>query len=482
VLVLAFVDTWTGTLQFLVIFYLYHGIAASDPALYNPYMASHFYLSRIGDGLAFPIFSDIIGGPFVGVFCGWITREIANNNAVLSHWRVIARTGLRLFSLGLVAAVAVAGIYIIFVHPRTQKVALTIRKQHEMRLTYGTRPDLPISELWQVPLADAHISLGWNLGINMQSPAPIMGRVTAVRDCHSPREAAQAADAYVVSSSAAPVDLNGISMNFSGGLQTLDVLLDQKSSRQSGTLSVAHGTNVRVTPRSGKPGRSFGFNGDASLSFPVTPGTVVVVSTTDIGGSAGVAMDTTDGLLAFRYAEPNEGEAHCRQVNLSEVDNETKPGPPSWVATDNIVIEVVSDQTGASTSIRISNATLELPLATGFAHQATPPGLGTTFVSMFQVGVDDGTLVVGTDQYPLAPDYQVTIVGPRISIEDRDDEALIVAKGDLPYVVLNGRALTKALFWYLSPELEALVLGGLATGIAFVVRRWWTPIKSRLLF
>jgi len=147
-------------------------------------------------------------------------------------------------------------------------------------------------------------------------------------------------------------------------------------------------------------------------------------------------------------------------------------------------MKIVGARAMPTTIIGLNNATVELPPDVGFVTRTTVPGQVRTLASSFQVDVDDGMLFVGTDQYQLAPNYQVAMAGFAISLAETEGRngPVIVAKGELPYVLLNGVPLTKGVFWYLPPPLAVFILGGLVTGAARLVRRWWAPLRDRLFF
>jgi hypothetical protein len=386
-------------------FYYYanwYYLASSGPfsQLFSENVFNQIAIPRIAGNLFFPMFCDVLGGSIAGIVCGWAASEIVSGSTRQDRWRLLVCLGVRICVFIPVVGMIIAASYMIFVHPRSQNVVLTVAKQHGMHVTYGTIPTIPIPQTWAVPLDDASISGAFALHIATAASGPVVATMIALRDCDLPLASAQAVNISPQVTVATPLDLDGTAMGIVGGPQSLNIFPEHNGPAPKGLLSVKPGADVQVTPRSDQAGRTFRFFGDAELMLPASPGTVLVISATNLLGNFGLAATTRNRHVNYRFGPSGNGENGCRPVPLSgaEIPAGAKYEPP--MSQDSIAIKIVEAQAGAMIIVRLNGATLELPPNVGFVARSASSTL-VTVVSRFLVDVDEGTLVVGTDQYPL---------------------------------------------------------------------------------
>jgi hypothetical protein len=424
-----------------------------------------------GGDLLFSLLSDIIGGPIGGFLCGPIVRGISDLQTGEIRWKFIGRVALGAFIFVPVAGAAISAGYLLMVQPRTENVLLTIRKWHSMNIIYST------TQTWSFPVSDASISGAFNYSIHVASSGPITAQIMAAQDCDSMSAAAQQLRDSSISAPATPVDLAGQTLSIVGGITSVAIL--PVNPKSLATVQINSGTNVQMLPRSDQPGRTFRFFGDAKMSASLDASTLILISS---NAPAPITVNSALGERKANYIAaltPADGQG-CRLAPLFDPKQKAQTGATS-IAKNILAIKITSDvNPGTLVDVTLAGTTLELPLDAGLVQRIGSTSLAS-FASSLEADVDDGSFSVGSEHRPMYPNDHVTLAGS-MTINQGEDAMGIVVNGNLAYVLLNGSSLTKGIFWYIGPELEVFVLGGIVAGISLLLNRWRGRIRNAMIF
>lgn len=477
-LVLFFQDAWSAAGTVVIqMYYYYHGIARSDPALFRPDMALSMYSGMAADSLKSSVIYDVIGGPFAGVLCRWLTLEVNEIYTLPDRRRALGRLVARsvIAIAGTAGTFAVA--YFIFVAPLRQNTVLRVTKEHYAGVNYGSK-FLPIPYFRTFPVNDMEISESSNRLVTFASPQRVLGSVVATRDCETAKDAARAAQAFPDDRALGPFDLRGKTIGIDQGLGSISVLSDS-ADKEIANLSLNRDAFVSFSERSDTQRRTLSVAGANTLSIPTASGTSIVISTLNAKGAAHAIIEGQKPtvVLAFKGSDV-EAEGKCHALSFSENPQSERYGTGSaGLVSDGIVVRIIDAPPSSSAHLTVSGmiqTSKNIELLNGTSGIKSP----STIVSYLVLDADEGVLSVGADERQIGPNQRV-VLGGQITLTE-DDSGTIEATGDLPYVVFNGTLLTKAVFWHLSPEIQFGVLSGLAALLWTPLRRAWPQIARRL--
>jgi hypothetical protein len=426
------------------------------------------------DGLPFSILCDLLGGPIAGLLVYWYRDDI------ISHLRddkfivSLSFVLLRSFLYCAAASSVIIMTYLMFVHPIPEQVVLDIKKQHSLTISYAVTELDRISSrfsnvTWTVPMEEVQVSGGFaGLTISAQKAGDVKIKVVMMRNCKSDKEAVESAKS-VYNDSDISIDMAASSIDLRGLSQTLK-LMSPNNDTGNATISVPHGSIFFVYPRSDSPGRLIrNLPIGTRMDFAAKVGTLIIVSGNVL---TPLEIDTPDGKHDLALHEIQSGRNDdCRPIRLMTTPPDAKR-LPDFKSDDRYILDIISAQPQAEASIRMDQGGLELPRNGGLVpiRISLLPFALVAPVNYLEADIVEGTLAVGTERYELAT-ADTVVLGSHSVAMTQEDDGTIVIRGQVPYILLNGRLLTRSIFGSLPTEIQVLVITGLVGPLAWVGRR-----------
>lgn len=477
VLVLFTQDIWLSANKVMIELYYYHGIAASNPTIWNPRMALSFYLKQSEHDLIFPLVCDVVGGPFAGILCRWLSLEVEDICILPDQRKVFTKilSNLIIGTLGAIGSFAL--IYFIFVKPMRQNTVLTVTKEHFATIQYGNQI-LPIPQIWTFPTNGILINDPSDRVVTFASSEPLLGNVVATRNCATGSDATRVAQAPLEDPGLGVFDLRDKTIGIDQGIGSISIVPGMEHGKMA-ILSLNSDASVSFLLNTNNGRHQIIPSGPNTLSVPVESGTAIFISTLNVKGAAHAIIEGQNPSIALAFkARDKKDEGNCHTLSFSDnPQSENYENDTAKLASDGIIIHIVDAKPSSWATLTISGI-LEVPDDIGLVNRNTLTKPSSTFVSYLVLDTDEGSISVGIDQRPIGSNQRVVLAG-MIKLTGYDD-GTVVATGDLPYVSVNGTVITKSIFWHLSSEMQVAVVTGIFTLLGMLLKRLWPQIARRL--
>jgi hypothetical protein len=444
-----------------------------------------YFADTAANVLAYSLVCDFIGGAAAGVICRWLSHKIAASIKAAQPIRSVGRVIGELVLTALIVSTAVIIVYLVFLHPLPERVALDIRQQHSLVIRYGfdtdaTLPSTPAYIISNIPLSDLHITTlaGLNV-VGPNGPALVKGTLIGARGCASASDAADAALRGMPAGT--PVDLSRSAISLIGSLKSIDAR-GAEQGQQAATISVSNGDLAVVMPVIGKSGYTIGFSQGSSAYIPVSTGSILILGVTPGAGTGALEVRHEKEQIFWALKEDTEGPTICRTAPLVEIATQPPSASRPMSSDEQFFIITITEAAQVATlEIGLANALLSVPVGFPLANRnkETSSRPAFTQVSYVKADVDDGELTIGGLREQLFPNDTVVLTGRMMTLGQPTDSTMTVT-GDLPYVMLNGRVLNESLFESLSHEIQGVIVGGMITAIGWFVTNHWNAIKKIL--